>query len=69
MAVVVIRECQLGLLQLDNGKVSGANAVVDAGQFKRELLVGQQTDATVVAGTGEDGNLEAGRIGVEIAFV
>ena len=50
-------------------KVGRADGVAHGGQREREVLVGQQADAAVVAGGREDGYLEAGRIGIEVALV
>ena len=52
-----------------HGEVGCADGVANRGQTEREMLVAQHTDAAVVAGGRENGDLEARRIGVEVALV
>ena len=49
-------------------KVGRADGVAYGGQREREVLVAKQADAAVVAGTGEDSDLESRRIGIEVAL-
>ena len=68
MVVVVIGECQLWLLQFDDGEVCGMNTVVYAGQAECEVFIGQQADAAIVLGCREDGDLQPRRIEIDISL-
>ena len=60
---------QYGRGEFHHREIGRADGVAHRGQTEREVLVAQQTDAAVVAGGREYGNLKAGRIGIEVALV
>ena len=49
-------------------EVGRTDGIAHRWQAERNMLVGQQTDAAVITGRSEDGYLEAGRIGIEVAL-
>jgi len=67
-AKVIILQREHGRGEFHHREVGRADGVAYRGQRECEVLVGQQTDAAVVTGRREDGYLEAGRIGIEVAL-
>ena len=68
-AKVISLQREYGRGEFYHREVGCADGVAHRGQAEREVLVAQQADAAVVAGGREDGYLEAGRIGIEVALV
>ena len=67
-AKIVVFQRQYRRCEFDYREVGRTDGIAHRGQAECEVFVGQQADAAVVARRREDGYLEAGRIGIEVAL-
>ena len=62
-------EGELGHVELDDGDVGDVDEVVGGGGVEGDTFVGQQADAAVVVGGGDDGDGQPGGVDVEVVGV